>query len=551
MSIPCPIKGLSSGHSAIKGKLYTNEMSNLAIRKKPETNVTAMKPKNLVLTVLILLKFILQYSLIDPVYELQRDEYLHLDQARHLAWGFQSVPPVTSWISWIILQLGNGVFWVKFFPALFGALTIWVVWKTVEELKGSWFSLALAGISILLSVLIRINMLYQPNSLDVLSWTLLFFLLVKYIHSARSHWLYAIAVVFAFGFLNKYNIVFLLLGLLPAFILTEHRKIFRNKHLYLAAGLAFFLILPNLIWQFQNNFPVVHHLKELAATQLVNINRVDFLKEQLLFFYGCLFVILAAFGAFLFYPSFRKYRIFGWAFLFTILLFVWFRAKSYYAIGLYPVFIAFGAVYLENILSGRWAKYLRWAALAIPVLLFVPMLQIAFPNRSPQEIRRHAKMYHDFGLLRWEDGKEHSLPQDFADMIGWKELAHKVDSAYTIISDPEHTLVFCDNYGQAGAINYYSAYKNIGAVSLSADYLNWFRLDKEIRHLIRVKEVSDNGKEIEKSQPYFETFLVFGKITTEFAREQGTTIYLMKKAIAGVNVNEAISKQIDERKNEQ
>ena len=57
-------------------------------------------------------------------------------------------------------------------------------------------------------------------------------------------------------------------------------------------------------------------------------------------------------------------------------------------------------------------------------------------------------------MLRWEDGKEYPLPQDFADMLGWKELAAKVDKAYLEFNDPAHTLVLCDNYGQAGAINF-------------------------------------------------------------------------------------------------
>ncbi|MGJ1415773.1 hypothetical protein [Sphingobacterium multivorum] len=51
---------------------------------------------------LILLKFIIQYQLISPIYELQRDEFLHLDQANHLAWGYLSVPPLTSWTSYLI-----------------------------------------------------------------------------------------------------------------------------------------------------------------------------------------------------------------------------------------------------------------------------------------------------------------------------------------------------------------------------------------------------------------------------------------------------------------
>ena len=506
-----------------------------------------MKKTSWILWALILIKFILQYLLIDPVYELHRDEFLHLDQARHLAWGYTSVPPLTSWISWIILQLGNGVFWVKFFPALFGALTLLVVWKTVEELKGGWFALLLGAISVVFSSLIRFNMLYQPNSLDILAWTLLFYTILKYINSENSKWLWYAGITFAFGFLNKYNIVFLLIGLLPAILITEHRTIFRNRQFYYAMSLATLLVLPNLIWQYMNGFPVFKHLEELARTQLVNVNRFDFLKEQLLFFMGSLFVILAAFVAFVIYKPFRKYRIFGWSFLFTIGLFVYLKAKGYYAIGLYPIFLAFGAVYLEQILSGKKIKYLRPVILALPILMFFPMLKVAFPNRTPQEIGQHAQQYKDFGLLRWEDGKDHALPQDFADMLGWKELARKVDSAYVQISDPVHTLIYCDNYGQAGAINYYSKIKNIGAVSLNADYINWFRLDKEIRHVIRVKEIFDNGEELIVSQPYFESVYRFDEITNEFARERGTTIYMLKKS--KVNVNEILQKEIDERRN--
>src|SRR5215208_6684263 len=99
-----------------------------------------MKKNTLILFLFILAKFVFQYLLINPEYDLHRDEYLHLDQANHLAWGYISVPPVTSWISWLIKLLGNGVVWVKFFPALFGALTILVIWKTVEELNGNLFA---------------------------------------------------------------------------------------------------------------------------------------------------------------------------------------------------------------------------------------------------------------------------------------------------------------------------------------------------------------------------------------------------------------------------
>lgn len=496
-----------------------------------------MSKKTLILSLFILVKIILQYFLINPVYDLHRDEYLHLDQAKHLAWGFESVPPFTSWISWIILQFGNGFFWIKFFPALFGALTIVVIWKAIEELKGNLFSLILGSAAITFSVLFRLNMLYQPNSFDVLCWTFLYFSFIKYIHTYNKKWLWVGAITFAIGFLNKYNIVFLLLGLLPAILLTEHRKIFRDKKFYFAIAIAALLILPNLVWQYQNGFPVVYHLKTLAATQLVNVNRADFLKEQVLFFIGSFFILIAAFISFFVYPRFKKYRVFGLAFLFTLLIFLYFKAKAYYAIGLYPIYISFGAVYLGHKLQVGWIRHLRPVAILVVIIFFIPFFRIAFPIPGPEATIKDGALLKKFGALRWEDGKDHSLPQDYADMLGWSELARKTDSVYNSIEDKKHTLVLCDNYGQAGAINYYSKHKDINAVSMNADYINWFPpLDKiEIKNVILIQSADDTDKERKKERPLFKTVTTIGEIENVYAREKGTTIYLLKDATADIN----------------
>ena len=182
-----------------------------------------MSKKSIFLYFFLLLKLVLPLLLIDAAYELHRDEYLHLDQAKHLSWGFYSVPPLTSILSWLILQLGNNAFLVKFFPALFGALTLLVVWKTIELLRGNLFALSLGAISIIFSAITRINILFQPNSLDILCWTLFYFIIAKYIRSEKIIWLLYASTVFALGFYNKYNIVFLILGILPAIILSHHR----------------------------------------------------------------------------------------------------------------------------------------------------------------------------------------------------------------------------------------------------------------------------------------------------------------------------------------
>ncbi|REC63097.1 glycosyl transferase [Chryseobacterium pennae] len=502
-----------------------------------------MKKSSLILIIFIIVKFILQYSLISPEYDLQRDEYLHLDQGNHLAWGYISVPPVSSWISWLIKAFGDSVFWIKFFPALFGALTMVVVWKAIEELKGGLFACLLASLGMLFSSLLRLNMLYQPNSLDVLLWTSFFYILIKYVNTEKISWLYWGGFIFAIGILNKYNIVFLALGFIPALLMTKQRKIFANPHTYGASLLALVIIFPNLIWQYNNNFPVVHHMKELSEYQLVNVNRFDFLKSQFLFFIGVTFVILFGFYALLFYKSFEKIRFFFWGYMITISVFMFFRAKDYYAVGIYPIYIGFGAVYLEEILKSGWKRFLKPICILHPILLFLPIYNLAFPNKPPESIVQNPDSYKKFGLLRWEDGKDHSLPQDFADMLGWKELAQKVDKEYSRLSKSGNTLVLCDNYGQAGAINFYSK-KGVKAVSFNADYINWMDLSKKYKNLIRVKDTPEN--ELQKTGAFFNYSILADSVTNPYAREKGTVIFSFEDA--KIDIRRRLQNEIDEVK---
>jgi hypothetical protein len=505
-----------------------------------------MTKKTIILLGFIAIKFLLQFLLLSPEYDLQRDEYLHLDQANHLAWGYLSVPPFTSWTSYIIQLLGNSIFWIKFFPAVYGALTIYVVWKAIEELNGNLFALILGATCMLFSVLLRLNTLYQPNSFDVLSWTLIYFILLKYIRTKNTKWMYIGAVMFAIGFLNKYNIVFQLVGLIPAILLTSQRKIFAQPKLYMATVISLFIIAPNLLWQYNNNLPIIHHLKKLSETQLLHVDRMVFLKNQILFFIGSILVIFSSLYALLLYKPFKPYRFFFWSIFFTLTIFMYFKAKDYYAIGIYPIYIAFGSVYLGEMLNNGWKRYLQPVLIAVPILLFIPIYNVGFPNKSPEYIIQNSEKYKRFGLLRWEDGKDHLLPQDFADMLGWKELAIKVDSVYSSLPNKSNTLVLCDNYGQAGAINYYTSQK-IRAVSFSADYINWFDLTKKYENLIRVKDEGDANTELQETSPFFQISLLADSIKNRYAREFGTTIFSFTGA--KIDIRQRIKDEIDEKKN--
>ncbi len=228
----------------------------------------------------------------------------------------------------------------------------------------------------------------------------------------------------------------------------------------------------------------------------------------------------------------KKYRLLFWSFFIIS--------------GLYPIYFAFGSVYISTLLVNRFGKVREAILIFLSVVFFIPVYHIAFPNKSPLYIVNNPDKYRKFGLLIWEDGKEHKLPQDFADMLGWKELAGKVDSLFSKISNPKNTLILCDNYGQAGTINYYSNF-GVRAVAFSADYHNWFDFDTQYYNLIRIKNTSESENEMKETSPYFETSFKVDSITNIFARGYGTTIFCFINA--KVDINERIEREVEDGKN--
>jgi hypothetical protein len=150
-------------------------------------------------------------------------------------------------------------------------------------------------------------------------------------------------------------------------------------------------------------------------------------------------------------------------------------------------------------------------------------------------------------MLRWEDGKTHALPQDYADMLGWKELAVIMDSICMELPNLEHTFILCDDYGQAGAINFYTQNKKVTAHSYSADYITWIRFDKKITDVVLVKETYyDRDRGRIKEIPVFDTVYLAAQRINQYAREDTIAIYVLKGA--KVDINKIIKDDVNKRK---
>lgn len=514
-----PLK-LCSGLTGKKPAIY-----NLQLDKT--FNIKRFLHNYWLLLLFIAIKMVVQLLVVNPVYELHRDEFLYLDQAKHLAFGFISVPPLSSLISSLIFLLGGGVFWVRFFPALFGAFTILFTWLTNEQLGGKIYSKVLVSCALIFSVYMRLNILYQPNAFDILAWTAAFYFLVRYIRTSENKWLLFLMLTFVLGFYNKYTIVFLFSGILLGILLTRHRKTLTQKHFYFILAIGLILVLPNLYWQVSNNFPVLYHMQALKSTQLDYTSTSGFLTEQLMFMSGSLLVVLAAFVGLFGYKKFKEYRVIGFVYLMVISFFILLKAKGYYALGLYPVLLVFGGVFLESILIGIRKKLVFGALMLANLISFLYIYDSMLPVKTPEAITANNDKFERLGLLKWNDGKNHHIPQDFADMLGWEEMAEKAFIAYKSIpaNEKEQTLVFCDNYGQTGALNYYNRNRMPEAYSASTDYIFWLPRKNKIKNVLLVGK-----KPSVEITAMFKKIELIGVVKNEFAIEKNTGIYLLTGA---------------------
>jgi hypothetical protein len=488
--------------------------------------MNASKTTWLFIALLAIIKFAIPFFLQHPVYELHRDEFLYLEQGHHLAWGYMEVPPMLSWLAWLTHFLGGCFFWVKFWPSFFGALTLIITCRMVKEMGGGLFAIFIAGLCIMFTAYLRVHFLFQANFLDIFWWSLSAYLIIRYMNTGSIKYLYLIGFSFGCGWLAKSSISFFVIGFIVALILTTYRKLLLNKHLYGAAALALIIALPNLLWQYNHNWPLLHHMNELRETQLRFINPADFLMGQLLMFFSAFFIWIMGL-VWMFSKTGKPYRALAWIYLSVITVLILTSGKNYYASGAYPMLFAGGAVALQQWTAIRM-QWIRWVLVMIILFLTWRILPLALPIWAPDKLAAiyKEKKVDKIGFLKWEDQQDHSLPQDFADYLGWKEMTVKAETFYQSLPKEikDSTIIFCRHYGQAGALIYYGREKDFTekVMTDNGSFLHWIPDNASFKHLIFV------GSRIPRPDDevfqHFQKTTVIDSVTYKHARQLGDKI---------------------------
>lgn len=457
-----------------------------------------------------------------------RDELLYLALGRHLDWGYWSNPPFIGLVSWVTQHtLGDSLLAVRFFPAVCGGAFLWLVLRMVQEMGGGKWALIICTAAMFGSIAWwRAFSMLQPVSFDIFFWTLAAFFLVKWMRTRDDRWWWGIGAAIGLGMMNKYTLLFLGAALFLSFLLTPDRKMLLKKWPWIAILVAVALTLPNIWWQWQHDFPVVAHMQELRESQLENVSPVNFLLDQLLFHGPGVVIWGAGLVWLLRAKNAVSFRIMGWFFLAVIGLFLLLKGKSYYTIGAYPVLFSAGAVCWEKILQKNWS---RTALAAAMLILPLPLMPYALPLMPPTQLVDYYQNIKIEGALRWEDGKVHQLPQDFADMLGWEELGRLTDEAIARAGGADSMMIYGENYGEASAAERFSLHrKGVNAVSFSDSYRLWLpqTLPSKTNTLVYIND--ELGEDV---QALFQDIHLIGKIENPLAREKGTSVWLCRKPV--------------------
>ena len=414
-------------------------------------------------------------TLVTP-YEIHRDEFLYLGMGKHLQFWGMDFPPAIAVLARLSRGLfGDTLFGVRFFPALGGTAILALTGLLARELGGGRFAQGLAMSALLLCALfLRPAALFQPVVFDQLLWTLGFFALIKLAQSPERRWWLLLGIVGGLGLLTKFSIGFFAFGVFVGLLLSSHRKVLLNRWPYIAVLIAVVVGSASWIGQIRLGFPVVMHMKELQAYQLRRVSYSEFLVGQvwmlgpavLLAAAGLLFLLAAR--------STRPYRAVGWACVAAFLVLLVLHGKAYYIGPIYPLLFAAGATAL-GALPKIAARSANGVMLALTILWGAIGLPFGLPIVPPQQMAKYAVAVGIKGAVTTNQGKVLSLPQDYADMLGWKEQVAAVAQVYEALPPEKRNdaVLIARNYGEAGALDFYGPRHSLPRVLLPHNNLLW------------------------------------------------------------------------------
>ena len=443
-----------------------------------------------------------------------RDEFYYLACGRHLDWGYVDHPPLIALVAWFADRVLRGsIVAVRLIPALAHAALVVATMAVARRLSGGLAAQVLAGLAALLGpVYLGAASTLNMNPMDQLLWTLCLLVLIGAVAREPGAgftatpgatapgpplraWL-LFGALGGLGLLNKHSLAFFVAALGAGLLISPQRRWLRAPGPWIALGLAFAIASPNAIWEIAHGWPTLEFLRNAAEKKNYAGAPLEFTVAQAIVIHpiNALLALVGLAGLFV-RRDLARFRFVAWTFVATFALLLALKAKHYYLAPAYPPLFAAGAVTLERL--GTRGRALAIGFAVVLVLLAAPFVPAVLPLLPPERYLAYTRALH-VPQPQSERHRMGPLPQQFADMFGWPELAAQVANVVHALPPEEQKrcVVFASNYGEAGALQWYGRGLEMPPVgSGHNNYFLWGPPDTNATVVVTVGEDSSDVAE--------------------------------------------------------
>jgi hypothetical protein len=388
-------------------------------------------------------------------YDFFRDELYFIVCGRHPAFGYVDQPPIVPLLAAATQAAGERLWLLRTIPALAAAGTVLVTCALARLAGAGRFGIALAGLAAAFAPMyLGLTTTLNTTTFEPLLWTALVWLAARAVLEGDSDaWVWAGAAC-GIDLEIKYELPLFLLPLLVALIACGHGRALLHRRLGLAVAVAAALALPSGIWQLSHGLPFLEMMRAQAGGKNTALAPGEFIVNQALVM-NPLFApiwIAGVVGPFV-SKALARLRFISVAFALTFLLMMALHAKDYYLSPAYGSAFAVGAVAIERWVRAAWA---RVSYVAAALALSAVAAPLALPILDPPVLARYIEALH-LAPKPTERLRQSALPQDFADMLGWRSYVRSVTEVFERLPPEEQkrAAIFTGNYGEAAALDFF------------------------------------------------------------------------------------------------
>jgi 4-amino-4-deoxy-L-arabinose transferase-like glycosyltransferase len=375
-----------------------------------------------------------------------RDELYFIVAGRHPSFGYPDQPPLTPILAWAMDALHHGSLLVLRAPAIVaGFVSTVATGLLARELGGERRAQVLAAACWAFgAVSIVTGHFLTTTTYDVCATAVVSWLLARLLRTGDVRLWGWIGLAVGIGLLNKLQVGIITVLLVAVIAWIGPREVLRTRWLLVAAGLAALGAAPYVGWQLTHGVPQTALARSIAQSGAEG-GRIGYVPFQIVLISVFLVPVwIAGIVALARDPRLRVWRCFVVAYPIYALAMIATGGKAYYQAGFYPVLLAAGAPpVLRWLERGRRAVRVGILGLGI-ALTFAISAVVGLGVLPSRDLQGSAVM---------------ALNPDAGEQVGWPRFVDTVAHVYDLVpaAARARTVIFTDNYGEAGAIDYYRA----------------------------------------------------------------------------------------------